>query len=97
MAQAGNIGRPRGVAKHRDHRVAGHQMDECEGQRRNAERDRHQRDQAADEVADHRGALCDAGTSDTLASERKLPLGNGVKPLTRRFITTTLSIHQSET
>ena len=24
MAQAGNIGRPRGVAKRRDHRVAGH-------------------------------------------------------------------------
>ena len=96
MTQAGNIGGPRGVAQHRGHWVARHQMDEREGQRGDAERDRNECGEAADEIASHRAVL-GAGASDTLASERRLPLGNGVKPFTRRFITTTLSIHQSDT
>ena len=60
------------------------------------ERDRNECGEAADEIASHRAVL-GAGASDTLASERRLPLGNGVKPFTRRFITATLFIHQSDT
>ena len=97
VAHSRDVRGHRGVAKHRDHRVAGHEMDEREGQRRDAQRDRNERDEAAEEVANHLRALPASGVIDTVASERKLPLGNGMKPLTRRFITTTLSIHHNET
>ena len=57
VAQAFDIRGPRGVAEHRDHRVAGHEMDEREGQRRDAQRYRNERDEAADEVANHLRSL----------------------------------------
>src|ERR1700682_2831021 len=97
VAHVCNSRRPRAVAKHRDHRVARNEMDEREGQRRNPQRDRDQRDEAADQVVNHLRPLLRSGASDPPASERKLPLGYGVNPRTSRFITTTLSIHQSET
>src|SRR5581483_27304 len=96
VAHARDIRRRGCLAKHRHYGVAGHEMYQRKGQRRDAQRHRNQREQAADEIG-HRLRGSDAGTRVTASSERRLPLGYGLKPLTRRLRTTTLSTHQSET
>ncbi len=54
MAHPDNVGRRGGLTEHRNHRVAGHQMDDREGQRHDTERHGSERNQAPDEIMDHR-------------------------------------------
>ena len=53
MAHPDNVGGRGGLAEHRDHRIAGHQVNDREGQRRDAKRDRYQREQPPHEMFDH--------------------------------------------
>src|SRR5271156_3342733 len=98
MAHPDNVGRRGGLAEHRSHRIARHQVDDREGQGRDAKCDRHEREESPERIANH----CDGSppselTSVRVASERKLPLGSASKPTSRRFITATLSTHHSDT
>src|ERR1700683_501012 len=92
MAHALDIGGRGHVAEHRNDRIAGHEVNQREGDGRNAERNRNQREQAASQVRDHF-----AGSRITSASESRLPFGYGLKPATVSFSTTTLSCPHSDT
>ncbi len=93
MAHPCDIGGRRRIAEHRDDRIAGHQMNQREGQRRDAERDRNQREQAANQVARSLRGLRAAGRASVTVRERA-QAAVGIRRETaddRRFITTTLS------
>ena len=80
MAHPDDVGGRGGFAEHRDDRIARHQMDNREGQRRDAERDGNQREQAARQVRITRiirrcSAAAGRRSSVSVASERRLPFG----------------------
>src|SRR5580704_17026563 len=101
-AHSDDVGGRGSLAEHRDHWIAGYQVNDRECQRRDTNRDRYQREQPPHEMFDHftiaTGCPPPPGTASfNVASERRLPFGYASKPTSRRFITATLSTHHSDT